>query len=103
MKRRYSIIVPIYKIEQYITQCIESIIHQTYKNIEIILVDDGSDDNCPVICDEYALKDDRIKVIHKENGGLVSARKAGALEATGDYICCVDGDDYIAENYIEEF
>lgn len=103
MERRYSIIVPIYKIEQYITQCIESIIHQTYKNIEIILVDDGSDDNCPVICDEYALKDDRIKVIHKENGGLVSARKAGALEATGDYICCVDGDDYIAENYIEEF
>lgn len=75
MERRYSIIVPIYKIEQYITQCIESIIHQTYKNIEIILVDDGSDDNCPVICDEYALKDDRIKVIHKENGGLVSARK----------------------------
>ena len=60
MERRYSIIVPIYKIEQYITQCIESIIHQTYKNIEIILVDDGSDDNCPVICDEYALKDDRI-------------------------------------------
>ena len=103
MERRYSIIVPIYKIEQYITQCIESIIHQTYKNIEIILVDDGSYDNCPVICDEYALKDDRIKVIHKENGGLVSARKAGALEATGDYICCVDGDDYIAENYIEEF
>ena len=61
MERRYSIIVPIYKIEQYITQCIESIIHQTYKNIEIILVDDGSDDNCPVICDEYALKDDESK------------------------------------------
>ena len=82
MERRYSIIVPIYKIEQYITQCIESIIHQTYKNIEIILVDDGSDDNCPVICDEYALKDDRIKVIHKENGGLVSARYSGSVVKT---------------------
>lgn len=103
MDRKYSIIVPIYKIEQYITQCIESIIHQTYHNIEIILVDDGSKDQCSVICDQYAAKDHRIRVIHKENGGLVSARKAGALAATGDYVCCVDGDDYIAEHYIERF
>lgn len=99
---KYSIIVPIYGVEQYINQCIESIINQTYKNIEIILVDDGSKDNCPNICDEYAKIDSRISVVHKENGGLVSARKAGAELATGDYVCCVDGDDYIDLNYIEE-
>ena len=101
MEHLYSIIVPICGVEKYLEECIDSIIEQTYRNIEIILVDDGSPDNCPFICDEYAKKDNRIKVIHKANGGLVSARKAGAMVATGDYICCVDGDDYIASNCVE--
>ncbi len=103
MKYKFSIIVPIYKVEIYLKQCVESLINQTYKNIEIILVDDGSPDNCPKLCDEYAKKDSRIKVLHKSNGGLVSARKFGANYATGDYICCVDGDDFIASDYIEKF
>lgn len=90
-----SIIVPIYKVEKYIKQCVDSIIAQTYENIEIILVDDGSTDNCPSICDEYAVLDKRIKVVHKPNGGLVSARKAGLLSSTGEYVCFVDGDDWI--------
>ena len=90
-----SIIVPIYNIEQYISQCIESLMNQTYKNIEIILVDDGSPDQCPEICDKYAEKDARIKVIHKKNGGLVSARKAGLEQASGAYIGYVDGDDWV--------
>lgn len=102
MSFKYSVIVPIYGVEQYIRQCIDSIINQTYSNIEIILVDDGSKDSCPKICDEYAKKDKRIIVIHKQNGGLVSARKAGAKIATGDYVCCVDGDDYVDLEYIEE-
>ncbi len=99
----FSIIVPIYKVEAYLRQCIESLILQLYNNIEIILVDDGSPDNCPNICDEYALKDFRIKVIHKENGGLVSARSVGAMMAKGEYIVCVDGDDWVTENYIQKF
>lgn len=96
-----SVIVPIYRIERYIGECIESIIHQTYKNIEIILVDDGSDDRCPEICDLYSRKDSRVKVIHKNNGGLVSARKAGLKAATGSYIGYVDGDDYIKPSFYE--
>lgn len=71
-----SIIVPVYKVEKYLDKCVESIVEQTYKNLEIILVDDGSPDNCPAMCDEWAQKDSRIKVIHKENGGLSSARNA---------------------------
>ena len=90
-----SIIVPIYKVEKYIKQCVDSIIEQTYKNIEIILVDDGSPDNCPEICDDYASKDNRIIVIHKNNGGLMSARQAGLKAATGEYVCFIDGDDWI--------
>lgn len=90
-----SIIVPIYKVENYLKQCVDSIVNQTYKNIEIILVDDGSPDNCPAICDEYAQKDDRIKVVHKANGGLISARKAGLQASKGEYVCFVDGDDWI--------
>lgn len=95
---KFSIIVPIYKVEEYLEQCILSIVKQSYKNLEIILVDDGSPDNCPAICDEFAAKDARIKVVHKENEGLLNARKSGLEVATGDYIGFVDGDDYIAQN-----
>lgn len=91
----FSIIVPVYNVENLLTRCVESIVNQTYKDIEIILVDDGSNDNCPALCDEYALKDKRIKVIHKQNGGLSDARNAGLDIATGDYIIFVDSDDYI--------
>lgn len=90
-----SVVVPIYKIDRYLGICIESILNQTYRNLEIILVDDGSPDRCPEICDLYASKDERIKVIHKQNGGLVSARKAGILAATGSFIGYVDGDDWV--------
>lgn len=96
-----SVIVPIYMIDRYLGICIESTINQTYKNLEIILVDDGSKDRCSDICDLYSRKDGRIKVIHKENGGLVSARKAGLKNATGEYVSCVDGDDWIEPSYIE--
>lgn len=97
-----SIIVPIFNVEQYIEQCIESICHQTYKDLEIILVDDGSLDNSGKICDLYQRKDSRIKVIHKKNGGLVSARKAGLQLAHGTYIAYVDGDDWIESNMYEK-
>lgn len=90
-----SIIVPIYKVEKYIRQCVDSILAQSYKDIEIILVDDGSPDNCPAICDEYAKQDSRVKVVHKENGGLISARKIGLQASSGEYVCFVDGDDWI--------
>ncbi len=96
-----SIIVPVYKVEEYINKCVDSIINQTYKNLEIILVDDGSPDNCPKICDEYAKKDSRIKVIHKPNGGLSDARNRGIKEATGEYIGFIDSDDYIDEGMYE--
>lgn len=90
-----SIIVPVYKVESFICQCVDSILAQTYRDLEIILVDDGSPDNCPAICDAYAHKDSRVKVVHKENGGLMSARQAGINAATGDYVGFVDGDDWI--------
>ncbi len=96
-----SIIVPIYGIERYLGICIESILKQIYTNLEIILVDDGSPDRCSEICDLYALKDNRIKVIHKSNGGLVSARKAGLVESTGTFIGYVDGDDWIEPDFYE--
>lgn len=96
-----SIIVPIYKVEQYLRQCVDSIIAQTYKDIEIILVDDGSPDNCPAMCDEYAAKDGRVKVVHKKNGGLISARKAGLAVASGEYTCFVDGDDSLEPDMYE--
>ncbi len=96
-----SVIVPIYRIDKYLGICIESLINQTYKNLEIILVDDGSPDRCPEICDLYAKKDDRIKVIHKENGGLVSARKAGLMASKGDYVGYVDGDDWVGAGFYE--
>lgn len=96
-----SVVVPIFNIEKYLEKCIESIISQSYKNLEIILVDDGSTDRCPEICDYYSEMDDRIHVIHKKNGGLVSARKAGTAAAKGDYILNVDGDDWIERERIE--
>lgn len=96
-----SVIVPIYMIDRYLGICIESILNQTYKNLEIILVDDGSKDRCPEICDLYKSKDGRIKVIHKPNGGLVSARKAGLQQSNGVYISNVDGDDWIGPGFIE--
>lgn len=98
----FSLITPIYKVEEYLPKCIESMINQTFKDIEIILVDDGSPDHCPQICDEYALKDSRIKVVHKQNGGLVSARQAGSEQVTGRYTINVDGDDWIAHDYCEK-
>lgn len=91
-----SVIIPIYKVEQYLDECVESIIKQTYKNLEIILVDDGSPDGCPQMCDEWARKDERIRVVHKKNGGLSSARNAGLDVATGEYVSFVDSDDFIA-------
>ena len=89
-----SVIVPVYKVEKYLNQCIDSIISQTYQYIEVILVDDGSPDNCGKICDEYAIADNRVKVIHQVNGGLSDARNAGILACTGDYILFIDSDDY---------
>ncbi len=96
-----SIIIPIYKVEQYLVQCLESVIKQTWKNLEIILVDDGSPDQCGTICDVYAQKDERVRVIHKPNGGLSDARNVGLDIATGDYIGFVDSDDYIDESMFE--
>ena len=98
---KVSVIVPIYNVEKYLSECIDSIIAQTYTNLEIILVDDGSPDNCPAICDEYAKKDDRIIVIHKSNGGLSSARNAGLDIMTGEYCCFVDSDDVINIHFVE--
>lgn len=99
----FSVIVPIYNIEQYLNKCVESILSQTYTDLEIILVDDGSTDSSGSICDEYEKKDNRIKVIHKENGGQGSARQAGVKYASGKYVACIDGDDWISENYFERF
>lgn len=97
-----SIIIPIYKVEQYLDECVTSIISQTYKDLEIILVDDGSPDSCPQMCDEWVKKDARIKVVHKKNGGLSSARNAGLRFATGEYIGFVDSDDYVDETMYED-
>lgn len=96
-----SVIVPIYKVEDYLHRCVESIMNQTYRKLEIILVDDGSPDNCPALCDKYAKKDSRVKVIHKKNGGLSDARNAGMEVATGEYISFIDSDDYIAADFFE--
>lgn len=96
-----SVIVPVYNSEKYLKNCISSIRNQTYDNLEIILVDDGSPDNCPAICDEWEKKDNRIKVIHKKNEGVSSARNAGLDAATGEFIGFVDGDDIIAPNFYE--
>lgn len=98
---KISVIVPIYKIEKYLSDCIESLLGQSFMDFELILVDDGSPDKCPVICDDFAKRDPRIKVIHKENGGLLSARKAGLEKAKGKYIAFVDGDDWVDKYYLD--
>lgn len=96
-----TIIVPIYKVEEYLDRCVESIVNQTYKNIEIILVDDGSPDNCGIKCDEWARKDKRIKSLHKKNGGLSDARNFGKKFSHGDYITFIDSDDWVKPSYVE--
>ena len=97
-----SIIVPVYGVEAYLAECVDSLLAQTYQNLEILLVDDGSPDNCPAICDAYADRDARIKVIHKENGGAASARNAGLDAMHGEYVCFVDGDDLVCADYVEK-
>lgn len=97
-----SVVLPIYNVEKYLNRCVKSVINQSYKNLEIILVDDGSPDNCPTLCDEWAKKDNRIKVVHKKNAGLGYARNTGIENATGEYICFFDSDDYIALDTIEK-
>lgn len=101
MNNLISVIVPVFKVERFLSRCIKSIQNQTYKNIEIILVDDGSPDCCPEICDAYAQMDSRIQVIHKKNGGLSDARNAGIEKAKGNYLCFVDSDDYIQPAMLE--
>ena len=99
--KKISVIIPVYNVEKYIEECIDSTINQTYPNLEILLIDDGSTDNSGKICDEYALKDDRIKVIHQINGGLGNARNTGLNNATGDYIMFADSDDFFTPNACE--
>ncbi|MGN0347056.1 MAG: glycosyltransferase family 2 protein [Lachnospiraceae bacterium] len=102
MEELISVIVPIYKVEKYLRCCIDSILRQSYENLEILLVEDGSPDGCGAICDAYAGKDSRIRVLHKENGGLSDARNAGMAKATGEWIFFVDADDYIHPQMIEK-
>lgn len=97
-----SIIVPVYKVECYLHRCVDSILTQTFQDFELILVDDGSPDNCPAICDEYAAKDSRVRVIHKVNGGVSSARNAGLDAACGTYIMFCDSDDYVDCGWCQE-
>lgn len=97
-----SIIIPVYKVENYLHRCVESVLNQSYTNIEIILVDDGSPDSCPGICDEYETKDSRIKVVHKVNRGLSSARNSGIEIMKGNWVTFIDSDDYISKNAIEK-
>ena len=97
-----SVIVPVYRVEKYLERCVKSMLSQTYKNLEVILVDDGSPDQCPAICDACAEKDARVKVIHQENKGLSGARNAGIDAASGEYLAFVDSDDYVSPHFIEE-
>lgn len=101
-KALISVIIPVYRVENFIKRCVDSVIVQTYQNIEIILVDDGSDDECPTICDGYKKIDPRVKVIHKANGGLSDARNAGIEHAKGEYLLFIDSDDFIANTMIEK-
>lgn len=97
-----TIILPIYNVAQFLPQCLDSVINQTYQNLEIILVNDGSTDSCPQICEDFALKDNRIKLIHKKNGGLSDARNAGLVEASGNFISFVDSDDILSIHFCEK-
>lgn len=97
----FSVIVPVYNVERYLRQCIDSILAQTYRDFELILVDDGSQDSSGIICDEYAAKDSRITVIHKENQGLISARRVGLKKSSGQYICFVDSDDQVSDELLQ--
>ena len=97
-----TVIIPVYKVEAYLEKCVESVRNQTYANLEIILVDDGSPDGCPAMCDELAARDERIQVIHRENGGLSAARNTGLDAAKGRYVAFVDSDDYIASKMFEK-
>ncbi|QDP85819.1 glycosyltransferase [Chryseobacterium sp. SNU WT5] len=101
MNDKISIIVPVYNVEKYLPQCMDSIIFQTYQNLEIILVDDGSTDSCPQICDDYALKDERVRVIHQKNTGVAVARNMGLGILTGDFVAFVDPDDILAPHFYE--
>ena len=101
MAASFSVIVPIYNVEPYLRQCLDSILAQTFSDFELLLIDDGSPDSCCAICDEYAAKDRRITVLHRENTGVVAARKAGLDIASGEYVCFVDGDDYVAPDWLE--
>lgn len=102
VKGLVSVVLSIYNVEKYLDRCIESVVNQTYPNLEILLIDDGARDRCPEICEEWARKDSRIRVIHKENAGLGMARNTGIENATGEYICFFDSDDYIAPDTIEK-
>ena len=97
----FSVIIPIYKVEDYLQRCVDSVLAQTFSDFELLLVDDGSPDGCGALCDAYAEKDSRVRVIHKPNGGLVSARNAGVFAARGDYVTYVDGDDWIKPNLLQ--
>ena len=101
MKELVSVVIPVYNVERYLNRCVESVVNQTYRNLEIILVDDGSPDSCPEMCDEWAGRDNRIRVIHKENAGLGMARNTGLQNVTGQYVCFFDSDDYVAMDLIE--
>ena len=101
MKPLISVIVPVYKVEEYLPKCVDSIVNQTYRNLEIILVDDGSPDNCGALCDRYEQLDERVRVIHQENGGLPAARNAGLDVMQGEYLMFVDSDDWLATDAIE--
>ena len=101
MSELVSVIVPVFMVERYLDRCIQSIVNQTYSNLEIILIDDGSMDQCPQICDKWVEKDSRIIVIHKDNGGVSRARNTGMEKAKGSYIVFVDSDDYLEPLYIE--
>ena len=98
---RFTIVIPVYRAEAYLSECVESVLRQSYTDFEVILVDDGSPDNCPSMCDGYASRDSRVRVIHQRNKGAVFARKAGLEVGTGDYVVIVDSDDYIETEVFE--
>lgn len=99
---KFSIIIPIYKVEKYLHECVDSVLSQTFTDFEVILVDDGSPDNCPEMCDDYARKDARIKVVHQKNAGLACARNSGIKIASGEYLICIDSDDYLSNSNVLE-